>query len=226
MDDVLPLGAGSVEQFLLRWYGPTGSSRVGAAAVSFAAPSELIEWHAAAERAGRPVTFQDHPIALGDLSPDPGGMLTFWVENQHVYYWAVNLSDPESRVFCREIGSEEWQFVGEDLGKFLLHCTVREAIIGAARKFTVFVAESSLNDALELFSVLDFAALVSEDPETRIWSSSDALASVTVPPVGYGSPDEQFWMITIAVAADTSVEKYGSRFGLDLSGEIDPPSYQ
>jgi hypothetical protein len=225
VDELLSLDAGGVDRFLLRWYGPVASSGVGAVATpSFAVPSELTAWHVAAAHAQVPVTFQDHPIALEDLSLNPDGMLPFWVENQHGYYWAVNPKDPESRVFFRESGSTDWKPAGEDLGKFLLHCTIREAIIGAPKKFTVFVADSLLGDALELFSVLDFPALASEEPETRIWSSSDALARVAVPPVGYGRPDEQLWMITVAAAHDTSIKKYGARFGLDVSDEIVPPA--
>jgi hypothetical protein len=223
VDELLSLGADGVDRFLLRWYGSMGSASVGSAAAGLVVPSELAEWHAAAARAGVPITFQDHPLALEDLAPDPDGMLPFWVENQHGYYWAVNLEDPESRVFSRESGSSDWQFVSENLEKFLLHCTVREAIIGAVNKFTVFVAEPLLGDALESFSMLDFAALASEESETRIWSSADALARVAVPPVGYGRPDEQIWMITIAVAGDASIEKYGSRFGLEISDEVDSP---
>lgn len=176
-----------------------------------------------------PITFQDHPIALADLAPDPHGMLPFWVENQHCNYWAVNLGDAESWVFSRESGSEDWQPAGETIGRFLLHCTIREAIIGAAEKFTVFVADSLLGDAMEAFSMLDLAALASEEPETRIWSTVDALARVTVPPVGYEHPDEPLWMITVAVPGGTAVEKYQSQFGLEktdeaVSPEIDLPA--
>lgn len=224
VNEPMSLGAGTVDQFLLRWYGSVGSPIPSAADVGFSVPSELAEWHVAAARAGVPVTFQDYPIALADLSPDAEGMLPFWVENQHGCFWAVNLQDPESRVFSREFGSDDWQPAGENLGNFLLHCTIREAIVGAARKFTVFVDESVLGDALEPFSVLDFPALANEEPETRIWSSVDALARVAVPPVGYGRPNEKLWMITIAVSSDTSIAKYGSRFGLETPGEdVDPP---
>ncbi|NMO57750.1 hypothetical protein HH310_42130 [Actinoplanes sp. TBRC 11911] len=219
MDEPRSLVAGGVGQFLRRWYGLVPAASSGAVPVGFAVPSELADWHAVTARATVPVTFQDHPIAFADLSPDPDGMLTFWVENQHGYFWAVDLKDPQRRVFCREVASDEWEPAGEDLRRFLLHGTLREAIFGADKKFTVFVDDSLVDDALESFSVLDFPALAGEEPGTKIWSSVDALARVGAPPAGYDRPGEQLQMITIAVPNDTSIETYGSRFGLEISDE-------
>jgi hypothetical protein len=215
VDELQPFDAGGVEQFLSRWYGARGNSDDDFTAARSGIPRELAEWHAAVVRTGVPVVFQDYPIALEDLSSGGDGMLPFWAENQHGFYWAVSLGDTESRVFCRESGSEAWIPTGEDLGRFLLHCTIREAVIGAAKKFTVFVDEPLLSDALESFSVLDFPALASEEPETTIWSSVDALARVAVPPVGYGASNEQLWMVTVAVAENASLEKYESRLGVE-----------
>ena len=218
VNDTRSLDAGGVEQFLHRWYGLEGGSHA-VAAESFV-PAELKTWHEAVARAGVSVAFQDYPIPLNDLSPRPGGLLPFWVENQHGFEWAVKLDDPGNQVHFRESGSEDWWPTGEDLEDFLLHCTIREAIIGAAEKFTVFVAESLLNDALESFKMLKFPALASEEPETRIWSSLDALARVTVPPVGYENPGEKIWMVTVAVAGDASIQKYGSRFNIENSDVV------
>jgi hypothetical protein len=221
VENRLLIGTEEVSRFLLRWYGSAGGPSAGAAApAGLSVPPELLEWHAAAARAGTPVTFQDDPIALDDLAVNSGGMLPFWVENQRAFSWAVDPSDAGRRVFFREYGSADWRPAGEDLTTFLRHCTMREAIIGAEKKFTVFLTEPHPGDA---FSALDFPPLASEEPETTMWSSTDALARVTVPPVGYEQPGEQLWMVTVAVARDTSIEKYASRFGLDISDEITAP---
>ncbi|MEU4164457.1 hypothetical protein [Actinoplanes sp. NPDC026670] len=204
-----------VREFLRWWYGPVLNPSPGATTADVAVPSELADWHLAAASAGVAVTFQDHPIALAKLAPEPGGMLPFWAENQHGHHWAA---DSGKQVFARESGSEDWLPTGEDLRGFLLHCTIREAIIGAPEKFTVFVPESLLSDALESFEPLDFPALASEEPETRLWAAAGALARVTLPPVGYGHPSEQLWMITVAVPRGADIAGFEARFGVPSSG--------
>ncbi|MFD1364965.1 hypothetical protein [Actinoplanes sichuanensis] len=210
-----------VREFLRWWYGPGLDSPAGALTADAAVPPDLAQWHSVAARAGVPVTFQDRPIALTRLSPEPGGMLPFWAENQNGHHWAV---DSRNRVFARESGSEDWLPTGEDLRGFLLHCTIREAIIGAPEKFTVFVPESVLGDALESFEPLGFPALASEEPETRLWAGAGALARVTLPPVGYEHPSEQLWMITVAVPRGADIQGYEARFGVPSSGGVTGPA--
>jgi hypothetical protein len=220
MDELLLGGVASADYFLGRWYGNSGDLGIGDMTAHALAPLELVRWHAAVARMGVPVIFQDHPIALQDLARDSCGMLPFWVENQNGYFWAFNPDDSEHLVLFRMSGSNTWEQAGETLERFLLHCTVREAVIGTERKFTVFVPESQLAESLESFSQLSFPALASEEPVTRMWSSDDALIRATVPPVGYERPGEQLWMLTFAVPYDGSIEKYASRYGLNVPGKI------
>jgi hypothetical protein len=217
-----------VESFLERWYGSTKGLGVDNATVDTIAPFALVRWHSLASRAGTRITFHDYPIALQDLKWDSDGMLSFWVENQNGVYWAVEQNDSRHMVFSRKFPSGDWQETGESVDEFLLHCTVSEAIIGADRKFTVLVPESRLSGALESFIELKFPALASENSATKIWSSRDALASITRPPVGYENPGEHLWMLTFAAPRDGNVSKYAPRFGIDPDVDFvvrrtDPP---
>jgi len=220
MDELLLGGMASTSYFLGRWYGSSEDLGISEITADALAPVELARWHAMVARIGVRVFFQDRPIALQDLERDSSGMLSFWVENQNGYYWAFNPDDSEHLVFFRASGSNTWKQAGETLEGFLLHCTVREAIIGTDRKFTVLVPDSQLVEDLESFSQLSFPALASEEPVTRMWSSDDALVRVAAPPVGYEQPGKQLCMLTFAVPYYGNIEKYASRYGLNLSRKI------
>ncbi|MBB4906267.1 hypothetical protein [Actinophytocola algeriensis] len=222
MDELLSIGSGSVGRFLRRWYGNVESVSDVHLDASLHVPAELVEWHAAAALAGVPVTFQDRPVALRDLAPDSRGMLEFWVENQNSYFWAVDLDDDRLQVFSREAREGGWTGTGEVLGEFLLHCTVREAVIGGASKFTTFVDASKIDLALESCEPLKFVALGTEEPQVKLWCSEDALVRMAPPPTGYAGPGERLWMLTFAAPADASIERYASRFGLERLTEAEP----
>jgi hypothetical protein len=147
-------------------------------------------------------------------------MLPFWVENQNGIRWAVGSNDSSHAVFYRQSGSGTWKATGENLEGFLLHCTIREACIGAEQKFTVLISEAQLSEALDSFSELSFPALASEEPATRMWSSNDALVRVGPPPAGYEEPDDPLWMLIFAVPRDGRIDRYVSRFGLNPSDFI------
>ncbi|MEW5531802.1 hypothetical protein [Streptomyces virginiae] len=219
MDELLSITSASVSRFLRRWYGVVDGAGGPQPATSPHVPGELIMWHKAADCVGRPVTFQDRPIALSNLAPDSSGMLEFWVENQNGYSWAVCLADGRRRVFSREGGRVDWVETEEALGDFLLHCTVREALIGSASKFTVFVDSSELDEALESFERLKFVALDSEEPQVELWCSDNALVRMAPPPMGYSTPGQQLLMLTFATPSDSQIERYASRFNLDMQPE-------
>ncbi|MCH0563133.1 hypothetical protein [Streptomyces sp. MUM 2J] len=149
-------------------------------------------------------------------------MLEFWVENQNGYFWAVNLDDDRLQVFSRRAGEGDWARSGEFLSEFLLHCTVREAVIGSASKFTTFVDASEASEALESFEPLKFGALDSEEPQVKLWCSEDALVRMAPPPMGYAGPGEQVWMLTFAALSDSAIERYASRFGLESLARAEP----
>lgn len=140
-------------------------------------------------------------------------MIVFWVENQSGYYWAIDADREERQVFVRECASDEWRDTGESLDRFLLHCTVREALIGTESKFSAVVPDSVLHGALADFSALPFRPFASESPLARLLCSGNALARVAPPPVGYAPADESSWMLTIATARGEGIEEY--RPGLD-----------
>ncbi|MET9402762.1 hypothetical protein [Kitasatospora sp. NPDC002965] len=222
MDELLTIDPDSVGRFLRRWYGTVegvGDLHLGA---SPHLPSQLLEWHAMAAQIGSPVTFQDHPVSLRDLAPDSRGMLKFWVESQNGHFWAINLDDDTLQVFSREDGRVEWAGTGETLSHFLLHCTVREAIIGSSSKFTVFVNSSEINEAMDSFERLKFEALASEEPQVKLWCNEDSLVRMAPPPTGYAEPGEQLWMLTFATPSDSSIERYASRFGLEGMTTAEP----
>ena len=135
-------------------------------------------------------------------------MIVFWVENQNGYYWAIDANQTEHDVFYRENASSVWRHTGEKLDRFLLHCTVHEAIVRAENKFSAVVPTSSLQGALARFSPLPFRPLAHEDPATELLCSSDALARVAPPPVGYSHPGKPSWLLTIAAPRESSVQKY------------------
>lgn len=149
-------------------------------------------------------------------------MLEFWAENQNSHFWAVDLADDTLQVFSREAGGGDWTGTGEVLRDFLLHCTVREAVIGSTSKFTTFVAASKIKEALELFEPLKFVALASEEPLVKLWCSEDALVRMAPPPTGYAGPSEKLWMLTFAAPSDSRIERYASRFGLEVLTEAEP----
>ncbi len=149
-------------------------------------------------------------------------MLEFWVENQNGYFWAVDLDDDRLQVLSREAGEGDWTGTGEVLGDFLLHCTVREAVIGSASKFTTFVDASEIIEALASFHPLKFVALDSEEPQVKLWCSEDALVRMAPPPTGYAGTGEQLWMLTFAAPSDPPVERYASRFGIRGLTETEP----
>lgn len=149
-------------------------------------------------------------------------MLNFWTENQSGNFWAVALDDEVFQVFTREGEDGNWVETGETLGHFLLHCTVREAVIGSEFKFTTFVDSSEINDAMESFELLKFNALASEEPQVKLWCSKDALARMAPPPTGYTEPGEQLMMITFAASSDPVIERYASRFGLEIPAAAEP----
>lgn len=222
VDELLSIGSDSVGRFLQRWYGTARSVSNVHLDVIPCVPAELVEWHAATALVGGPVVFQDRPVTPRDLAPDSCGMLEFWAENQNSYFWAVDLDDDTLQVFYREAGGGDWIGTGEILRDFLLHCTVREAVIGGASKFTTFVDASEIEEALDLFEPLMFVALASEEPQVKLWCSEDALVRMAPPPTGYADPDEQLWMLTFAAPSDSHIERYLSRFDLEVLVEDEP----
>ncbi|MFE3599995.1 hypothetical protein [Streptomyces sp. NPDC059142] len=115
----------------------------------------------------------------------------------------------------------DWTGTGEVLRDFLLHCTVREAVIGCTSKFIAFVDASEIKEALELFEPLKFVALASEEPQVRLWCSEDALVRMAPPPTGYAGPSEQLWMLTFAAPSDSLPDLIETRFlgRVECSGE-------
>ncbi|WP_432151354.1 hypothetical protein [Streptomyces sp. bgisy029] len=223
MDELLSINSDSVTRFLQRWYGTGDSTSGDLPDATPHAPDDLVRWHAAAALTGHPVTFADRPVAPQDLAPDSRGMLEFWIENQNGYFWAVGLDDDGLQVFSRKSGEFDWRATGEPLGEFLLHCTVREAVIGSESKFTTFIGASEIEDALDSFKLLKFSALDSEEPEVKLWCSEDALVRMAPPPTGYAGPGDQLWMLTFAAPSDWRIERYASRFGLE--GCTDKPAH-
>lgn len=224
----------SIRRFVLRWYGSAGDSASGSSRVGAAAglPRALVEWHAVASSEGVNITFQDHPIPLSKLRREIGGMLPFWIENQHSVYWAVNTESSTDEVFFRTSGTSSWRSAAESIEEFLLHCTVREAIIGAPWKFTTFVAESDLREAMDEFMSLRFPALASEESATKLFCTNNVLARLTLAPVGYGQPGEEVRMLTIAAPQRSLLEIFADRFDVEIpedvssranTSKVDPP---
>ncbi|MDT0569375.1 hypothetical protein RM704_18165 [Streptomyces sp. DSM 3412] len=204
----------SVRSFLARWYGRGGEGARGALPAGPSVPGiplELIDWHEAAAATGVDVVFQEYPVPLAELERSDDGMIVFWVENQGGYHWAVDPAQEGHPVHVRELGSDLWRDSGEPLEGFLLHSTVREAMLGADSKFSAVVPEPVLRDALTAFTALPFPPFANESPSARLYCGEDALARVAPPPAGY-VPDggEPSWMLTVAVAAGADVRRYRS----------------
>ncbi|MFJ5230359.1 hypothetical protein ACIQBJ_10730 [Kitasatospora sp. NPDC088391] len=208
MEELLNPQSGSIRRFLKRWYGLAESGENATSSGAQEIPHEIVDWHEAAASTGVEVTFQDYPVEITNLKRSDDGMIAFWIENQNGYYWAIDPDREEREVFCREDASSSWRNTGEKLDHFLLHCTVREAIIGAESKFSAVVPTSAIRDALAGFSNLPFRPLANENSSTRLLCSSDALARVTPPPVGYSHEGEQSWLLAIAATSESSLRKY------------------
>ncbi|GAA2112040.1 hypothetical protein [Actinomadura alba] len=214
MEELLKPRHDSVQRFLERWYGPASNGGDVIFPRAWEIPREIVDWHKAVASTGMSVTFADYPVALTDLKRSDDGMIVFWVENEKTYYWAIDPDLEEHEVFYRESASDVWRNTGETLGRFLLHCTVHEAIIGTESKFSaVAPPASALQNALTGFSPLPFRPLASEEPSTRLLCSSNALARIAPPPVGYARQGEQSWMLTIATVPGVNIQEY--RMGLE-----------
>lgn len=177
-------------------------------------PHELVDWHAAAVATGVPVTFADRPVPPADLRRAADGMIVFWIENQHGYYWAVDPSTEDHAVFHREHSSDAWRPTGETLEEFLLHHTVREALLGAAAKFSAVLPTESLESGTPVgFAALSFPPAVNESPSARLLCSADVLARIAPAPAGYAPQGEERWMVTVATARGAHLLRY--RAGLE-----------
>ncbi|WP_212818076.1 hypothetical protein [Polymorphospora rubra] len=208
MQEMINPRSDGVRLFLRRWYGPGGGRGNLLAPPARGVPHELAEWHKEASSVGSPVTFQDYPVPLSELTRSEDGMMVFWIENQGAYYWAVDPDEDDSVVVVREYGSDPWLTTGETLGRFLLHCTVREAIVGAESKLAAVVPESVLHgQVLTRLIPLGFPAMATESSSTRLFCRHDALVMVMPPPVGYSLPGESSWMAVVAVAHGQDVRK-------------------
>ncbi len=204
----------SVRRFLRRWYGTSGVSVEPAFPEFEDVPGELVEWHRAASSTGTRVVFQDHAVKPADLKRDGTGMLVFWIENQHGYYWAVDPEATDPQVFDRTNTSDTWRPTGEHLERFLLHRTVDEALAGTEVKFSALVPTEVLESgALNGFSALPFAPAVNDSPSTRWLCDGDTLVRVVPPPAGYAPPGQESWMLTVAGASGGDLQRY--RAGLE-----------
>jgi hypothetical protein len=210
MEELTSPRSDSVQRFLERWYGKIDNGDRPTFVKVEEIPQELLNWHYLARSTGKDVTFQDYPADLTDLHKLNDGMTVIWIENQGTYHWAINLDTKDLKVFYQESASNEWRDTGENLSRFLLHFTVREAIIGAGFKFTAIVPDSPLQGALTAFSQLPFRPAANEDPSTRLLCSHNALARVSPPPVGYDIPGKQSWMITVAATSGIEIQEYAA----------------
>ncbi|MFJ8105594.1 hypothetical protein [Streptomyces sp. NPDC096132] len=214
MEELLHPRSDSVRRFLRRWYGIADESAEPAFPEFEDVPRELVEWHKAASSTGTRVTFQDHAVIPADLKREATGMLVFWIENQHGYYWAVDPESTDRQVFDRTNTSDTWRPTGENLERFLLHRTVHEALLGTEAKFSAVVPTEVLESgALNGFSALPFAPAVNESPSTRWLCSGDALARIAPPPAGYAPPGHDSRMLTVAAAPGADLQRY--RAGLE-----------
>ncbi|WP_345136937.1 hypothetical protein [Dactylosporangium darangshiense] len=210
MHELIDPRSDSVRVFLRRWYGATTAGRPAIALESDQIPRELVDWHDAVASTGVAVTFHNRPVELSKLVRSDNGMMIFWMENQGSYYWAVDPDDEQPAVFVTVYPTEEpWQATGETLRGFLLHCTIDEAMLGAAARFVVMipgrVAQSYLSN---WFVPLGFPHLANQDPSTQLLCSHDALAQVCPPPVGYSIPGDATQMLSVAVTNPDDLDKY------------------
>jgi hypothetical protein len=209
VEELLHPRSDSARRFLRRWYGTSDAWAEPAFPSSAHVPSELVEWHRAAASTGVAVTFQDHPVKPEDLRADADGVLVFWIENQHGYYWAVDPDPVQDQVLDRTNTSDEWRSTGEGLERFLLHRTVHEALVGTRTKFSAVVPTEVLDsDVLDSFAAFPFAPAVSDAPSTRWLCSDDALVRVAPPPAGYAPPGQESWMLTVAGAPGSNLLTY------------------
>ncbi|MEU4113937.1 hypothetical protein AB0F71_05515 [Kitasatospora sp. NPDC028055] len=223
MEELLNPQSDSIRRFLKRWYGSAASGETATPFEALEIPHEILDWHQAAASTGVEVAFQDYPVALSDLKRSDDGMIVVWVENQNGYYWAIKSNREDHEVFFREDASSVWRDTGEKLDQFLLHCTVREAIIGAESKFSALVPASAIQDALAGFTPLPYRPLANESPATQLLCSSNALARVATPPVGYSRRGERIWLLTIATAPGSSVRQYRASLERYIPAEAGRP---
>jgi hypothetical protein len=214
VEELLHPRSDSARRFLRRWYGTYDEPVETAFPESGAVPRELVEWHEAASSTGVRVTFQDHAVKPADLKREADGMLVFWIENQHGYFWAVDPESTDRQVLDRTNTSDTWRPTGENLERFLLHRTVHEALLGTEVKFSAVVPTEVLESgALNGFSALPFAPAANESPSTRWLCSGDALARLAPPSAGYAPPGQESWLLTVAAAPGADLQTY--RAGLE-----------
>ncbi|MEW2253227.1 hypothetical protein AB0907_38635 [Streptomyces sp. NPDC006975] len=112
---------------------------------------------------------QAHPVKPEDLRRGADGMLVFWIDNQHGYYWAADPDSVKHQVFDRTNTSAEWKPTGESVERFLLHRTVHEALVGTGNKFSAVVPTEVLGSGvLDSCASFPFTPAVHDAPSTPV----------------------------------------------------------
>jgi hypothetical protein len=146
MDELLNPGPGSLERFLVRWYGPPDKD-YAAVAIRQPMPGPLREWFETVSRWSRGVTVQNRIVAPYPDEEDPT-VQVFWVENQGVWLWGYrgdSGEDPTVLDRQNEVG-KPWETTNTPLSLFLLQVAVFEALMGATYgACAIDIAEDAVN---------------------------------------------------------------------------------
>jgi hypothetical protein len=163
--------------FLVSWYGPPSSPPAREAPEFGDLPRSIRRWHQFEQAWGFPLSLQNR-IATEDSTSVDHGKRVIAIENQAVWLWGVDPTEPTTTVYERENDRDEpWTPIAENVDDFLLHFAMVEAVLGAPVGATIIDATVRQRDeVLTGFSRVQVATWRWPGPEHALWQRPSAMA--------------------------------------------------
>lgn len=187
MEELREVGPDSLERFLVGWHGEPDLKPVSLEEEDV--PPPLRQWFELTSRWSKPLTSQNR-VLRPERTWVEDGKRVFWVENQGVWLWAMDLSGEDPAVFDRLNDSgEPWERTGVSLSTFMLHVAVFEAIMSAPHAAaTSGVTRSVLEAILAPLKSLPMPDWRWPAPGHRLYSGDGLLAFAGPNPAGGEEP--------------------------------------
>ncbi|MEU8712444.1 hypothetical protein [Streptomyces sp. NPDC048663] len=163
--------------FLADWYDAPTRDRTPLLDVYDWLPAPLREWHELATQWDRRLTYTTSMIPPEKIRLSEDGKAIFMIDSTGDWRWCIDLNDT-SGVFDAE-EYEPWERGPEQLGDFLIHCTVREVIYGAAAKLrAIAVSDETLEKIIDPLEEIAFGAWKWPAPGYRYFLGNATLAEI------------------------------------------------
>lgn len=177
MRDVLDCACPRLDRFLTRWYGQPDRGAAPAVQTGHRMPRPLCEWFQVVSRWSRPIAVQNRVLGVDEVWVEDG-RLVFWVENQGVWLWGVDLEGDDPRVYDRENEpGRPWQPTSVTLSVFLVHVAVFEAVWNAQfGAVAAWITPDRLDEVLAPLTPIPGAAWRWPSPRHQLYVGDEVLA--------------------------------------------------